>query len=159
MVKNLPAVWETWVRWLGWEDPLEKGKVTHSSILVWRIPWIVYSPWICKELDTIERLSLSYSIRVKGLEWLLPLPFPNSIHSFILSIIGKQRQKSVKFQFPCELWRWVGTRMTHLANLINRISLWFFLLAELIVHSISGPRTVGVPTALPSLNECTRHRD
>ena len=35
--KNLPAMWETWVRCLGWEDPLEKGKATHSSILAWRI--------------------------------------------------------------------------------------------------------------------------
>ena len=39
MVQNLPAVWETWVRSLGQEDSLEKGMVTHSSILVWRIPW------------------------------------------------------------------------------------------------------------------------
>ena len=39
LLKNLPAVWETWVRSLGWEDPLEKGKATHSSILAWRIPW------------------------------------------------------------------------------------------------------------------------
>ena len=39
MVKNLPAVWETWVRSLGWEDTLEKGIATHSSILAWRIPW------------------------------------------------------------------------------------------------------------------------
>ena len=38
-VKNLPAKWETWVRSLGWEDPLEKGMATHSSILAWRIPW------------------------------------------------------------------------------------------------------------------------
>ena len=37
--KNLPAVRETWVRSLGWEDPLEKGIATHSSILAWRIPW------------------------------------------------------------------------------------------------------------------------
>ena len=37
-VQNLPAVLETWVRFLGWEDPLEKGMGTHSSILVWRIP-------------------------------------------------------------------------------------------------------------------------
>ena len=37
LVKNPPAMWETWVRSLGWEDPLEKGKVTHSSILAWRI--------------------------------------------------------------------------------------------------------------------------
>ena len=39
MVKNLPAMWETWVQSLGWEDPLEKGTATHSSTLAWRIPW------------------------------------------------------------------------------------------------------------------------
>ena len=38
-VKNLPAMQETSVRSLGWEDPLEKGKATHSSILTWRTPW------------------------------------------------------------------------------------------------------------------------
>jgi len=41
LVKNLPAMLETWVRFLGWEDPLEKEKATHSSILAWRIPWTV----------------------------------------------------------------------------------------------------------------------
>ena len=41
LVKNLPAIWETWVQSLGWEDPLEKGKATHSSILAWRIPWTI----------------------------------------------------------------------------------------------------------------------
>ena len=41
LVKNPPAMWETWVRSLGWEDPIEKGKATHSSILAWRIPWTV----------------------------------------------------------------------------------------------------------------------
>ena len=39
LVKNLPVVWESWVWSLGWEDPLERGKDTHSSILAWRIPW------------------------------------------------------------------------------------------------------------------------
>ena len=39
LVKNLPAMWETQVQSLGWEDPLEKGKATHSSILACRIPW------------------------------------------------------------------------------------------------------------------------
>ena len=39
LVKNPPTMWETWVWSLGWEDSLEKGKVTHSSILAWRIPW------------------------------------------------------------------------------------------------------------------------
>ena len=41
LVKNLPAMRETWVRSLGWEDPLEEGMTTHSSILIWRIPWTV----------------------------------------------------------------------------------------------------------------------
>ena len=41
LVKNPPAMWETWVQSLGWEDSLEKGTATHSSILAWRIPWAV----------------------------------------------------------------------------------------------------------------------
>ena len=41
LVKNLPATRETWVRSLGWEDALEKGTATHSSILAWRIPWTI----------------------------------------------------------------------------------------------------------------------
>ena len=41
LVKNPPAMQETWVPSLGWEDPLEKGKATHSNILAWRIPWTV----------------------------------------------------------------------------------------------------------------------
>ena len=59
MGKNQPAVQktqETRVQSLGWEDPLEEGMATHSSILAWRIPWTEeladYSPWGRKELDT-----------------------------------------------------------------------------------------------------------
>ena len=43
LVKNPPTMWETWVQSLGWEDPLEKGTTTHSSILTRRFPWIVQS--------------------------------------------------------------------------------------------------------------------
>ena len=43
LVKNPSAMQETWVQSLGWEDPLGKGKATHSIILAWRIPWTVYS--------------------------------------------------------------------------------------------------------------------
>ena len=43
LVKNPPAMWDTWVQSLGWEDSLEKGKATHSSVLAWRIPWTVRS--------------------------------------------------------------------------------------------------------------------
>ena len=57
LVKNLPVMQETWVQSLGWEDPLEKRKATHSSILAWRMPWL-YSSLGHKELDTTEQLSL-----------------------------------------------------------------------------------------------------
>ena len=58
---------ETQVWSLGWEDPMEKGMATHSSILAWRIPWTEepgggYSPWIYKESDMIEQLILSLFI-------------------------------------------------------------------------------------------------
>ena len=53
VIKNPPAMRETWVQPLSWEDPLVKGTATHFSILVWRIPWTVH-PWGCKESDMIE---------------------------------------------------------------------------------------------------------
>ena len=63
MVKNLPAMQETWLQSLGWEDTLEKGMATYSSILAWRIPWKEepgsYSPRGPKVLDTTKRLTLS----------------------------------------------------------------------------------------------------
>ena len=58
LVKNPPAVRKTWVWFLGWEDPLEKGTATHSSILSWKIPWT--SPWGHKESDMTEQLSVRH---------------------------------------------------------------------------------------------------
>ena len=59
MLKRLPAVWETWVQSLGWEDPV-KEMATHSSILAWRIPWSEELGGLQstgrKELETTERL-------------------------------------------------------------------------------------------------------
>ena len=60
LVKNPPAMRETWVRSLGWEDPLEKGKATHFSILAWRIPGGH------KKSDTTERLSLFQALKKKS---------------------------------------------------------------------------------------------
>ena len=67
MVKNPPAMWETWVQSLNWEDLLEKEKATHFSILAWRIPWTeepgrLHSPWDRKESDMTEQLSPSYNV-------------------------------------------------------------------------------------------------
>ena len=59
MVKNLPAMQETQVQSLGWEDPLEKGMATHSSILAWRIPWT-------EEPDRLQS-SLQSQTQQKGL--------------------------------------------------------------------------------------------
>ena len=63
-VKCLPTMWETWVRSLGREDPLEKEMATHSSTLAWRIPWTEepcgYNPGGHKESDTTERLNFHF---------------------------------------------------------------------------------------------------
>ena len=75
LVKNLPAVWETWVQSLGWEDPLEKETATYSSILTWR-----YSPWSCKDSDMTEWLLLTISGK---------LYFPKAITSEIVKKLFK----------------------------------------------------------------------
>ena len=63
LVKNPPAIQETQVQSLGWEDPLEKGMATHSSVLAWRIPWAEEPGGLqsmgCKESDATERLKHS----------------------------------------------------------------------------------------------------
>ena len=70
MTKNSPAMGESWVQFLGWEDPPEKEMAIHPSILAWRIPvdrraWQATVPWGCKESDmTEQRLSTIY-INVK----------------------------------------------------------------------------------------------
>ena len=65
MVKRLPAMREIRVRFLGWEDPLEKEMAIYSSTLAWKIPWMeepdrLYSPWGHKESDTTERLHFHF---------------------------------------------------------------------------------------------------
>ena len=71
VVKNLPAMRETWVPSLGWEDPLEEGMATHSSILAWRIPMDRGAWWATalgghKESDTTERVSTAHSLAPRG---------------------------------------------------------------------------------------------
>ena len=69
-LKRLPAIWETWVQSLGWEDPLEKEMATHSSILAWRIPWMEELGGLQstghKESDTTERLHFHFTEGVKN---------------------------------------------------------------------------------------------
>ena len=88
LVKNPPAMRETWVPSLGWEDPLEKGKATHS--VCWPGEFHeLYSPWGRKELDTTERLSLSlvccrYTTKFKRLT-VLPQEKEMATHSSVLT--------------------------------------------------------------------------
>ena len=70
LVRNPLAMWGTWVRSLGWEDPLEEGMATHSSILAWRIPrdrgaWGATVHGVA-ELDTTERLSHTHQVFMPG---------------------------------------------------------------------------------------------
>ena len=72
LVKDPPAMQETWVRSLGWEDPLEKGKVTHSSILAWKIPWTVHGV-----TKSRTRLSDFHSLGLFGGSVTQLVPFPS----------------------------------------------------------------------------------
>ena len=76
-LKRLPAMWETWVRSLGWEDPLEKEMATHSSVLAWRIPWTEELGGLQsmgrKESDTTERLHFTIKHVVETHSW-CPVP-------------------------------------------------------------------------------------
>ena len=71
-VKNLPAIQDTWVQSLGWEDSLEKGMATHSSILAWRMPWREEPGGLqskdCKELDMTEQLPHRYTHMILYME-------------------------------------------------------------------------------------------
>ena len=74
MVKNLPTIRETWVQSLGWQDPLEQGMATHSSILAREIPWTEEPGglWGRRELDRTEQLSIH--------TWILGMPAPRQQH-------------------------------------------------------------------------------
>ena len=69
LVKNPPAMWEPWVRSLGWEDPLEKGKAMNSSILAWRIPWPLGSKRIGHDWATFTFIFFQH-IYFKSRNWI-----------------------------------------------------------------------------------------
>ena len=76
LVKNSPAMWETWVWSLGWEDPLEEGKTTHSSILTWRVPWTIQS----KGLQRVGHDWVTFTFKIwKGLHKTKPTAYVWSI--------------------------------------------------------------------------------
>ena len=111
--KNLPAMWETQVRSLGWED-LDKGMATHSSILAWRIPWTEEPGRLqsmgCKESDTTEGLTCSFSrvlstqtgLPVSSLSSNAPVP-PRQGASLTLSVYGDLCFLKLRV-FYCFIW-------------------------------------------------------
>ena len=93
-VKRLPARQEICVRFLGWEDPLERAIATHSSILAWKIPWTEepgagYSPWGHKETNTTERLHFCIWGEVGAKAW----PGPQGD-------VGRSRVRAVRPTLP-----------------------------------------------------------
>ena len=78
-------MWETWVQSLDWEDPMEKGKATHSSILAWRVPWTVSGH---KESDTTERIYLDIDI--------LQLTYSQTNYLLVNSVWGSAFQVNAK---------------------------------------------------------------
>ena len=120
MVKNLPAVWETWVWSLGREDPLEKGMTTHCDFLAWRIPWTEFSWWATvhgdhKELDTTEwqTVSSKYSLSISSsyffpviflsLWWFPFQTWAYPLRSYVLILL-----KSTRISEPALLDVWRG---------------------------------------------------
>ena len=89
-VKCLPAVWETWVQSLGWEDPLEKEMATHSSTLAWKIPWI----------EEPGRLQSMGSQRVRP-DWATSLSLGQGKEVFFFNWIDyNKRSKNVFAEYP-----------------------------------------------------------
>ena len=96
LVKNPPAMREIWVWSLAWEDPLEKGKATHSSILAWRIPWTIQpkgsqrvrQDWVTFTFNCFEYLVLSASNSVCFKLWVNIFKLvTNSVLTFVQSVI------------------------------------------------------------------------
>ena len=102
LVKNPPVMWETWVQSLDWEDPLEKGKATHSSVLAWRTPWTVHgvaksqtqlsnfhfslnSVWVSLVAQPVKNLPAMRETWVPSLDWEDPLEKGKATHSSILA--------------------------------------------------------------------------
>ena len=134
LVKNLPAMWETWVQYLGWKDPLEKGKATHSSILAWRIPWIVHGV-------SNSRTQLSYFHLALCVQLILILCFSLSI---IIIIISDQPVSNYSSLHCCcasqpffvSLMTVLGTCIFVLIFLLRFCH--FFYWAEYSVHETRG---------------------
>ena len=127
---------ETWVQSLGWEDPLEKGTATHSSILAWRIPWTVYSAWGRQELDTTERLSFSHSLTPGNQFVFYVCNYSCFVDKFICTIFVD----STRTQYHIFVFDFLHSFWQSLASSISlQMALFFSFLWLIIFHCISVP--------------------
>ena len=124
LVKNPPAMRETWIQSLGWEDPLEKGKATHCSILPWRIDCLVLG---VAESDRTERLSHYKGYNAGTVRW--------------KRCTGKNKGKDVEASMPSPC---APTHLTHWGDSpvwkLSRSPCWVFIEfhLQLSPHSIPG---------------------
>ena len=102
LVKNLPAMRETWVQFLGWEEPLEKGIATHSSLLAWRIldtfgisGDILDSPWCHKESNTTQLSTLTSLFTIKS-----KLVLMINYTVMLAIMVGRFREKTLRALHP-----------------------------------------------------------
>ena len=122
MVKHLPAMRETWVRFLGWEDPLEKKMTIHSSTLPENSHWwkslIGYSSWGPKESDTTEQLHLRKFRRT--------ITVKNQIFRNIFNLMSTKRKKknSSGIIFLFLLWFLMGKSLNKTLPLIIEFRMW-----------------------------------
>ena len=91
-------MWETWVRSLGWEDPLEKGKAIHSSILAWRIPWTVQSVGLQRVRHDWVTLTFTFHIHPKLSE--------GNFHMYQLQRLRTSKTEDLTCHSP--VWWWYG---------------------------------------------------
>ena len=112
---------ETWVQSLGWEDPLEKGKTIHSSIMAWRIPWIIAHGIVKSEMT--EQLSLSLVFGPTG-----PLNSPWEGLSLYLNVLGSH----VSLSWPSTC----SGKLKALAGLLYWKQYLSWLLRQLVLHAL-----------------------
>ena len=122
LVDNLPAMQETWVRSLGWDDPLEKGKATHSSILAWRIPWTV-QPMVGSQSGTRLRTFTSLS-------------FPWCSSSLDSACLALAHLTSLFFSSSCCLLVWESMESTQEGPWLRKCSLLSQDLTEGVGHVV-----------------------
>ena len=128
MVKNTPAMQETWVRSLGWEDPLETGTATHSIILAWRIPWIeepgrlqsivlekiLESPYSCKKIKPVHPKGNQSSIFIgrPNAEAEAPILWPTDMKNWLIGKdpdAGKDWRREEKGTTEDEMVGWMAS--------------------------------------------------